>query len=84
MEKAWKKGMKTQEKQCFLPQNPWQSRLGSPEGPEGLGIGRSALANVGMLRGAAVAAVATGPSPGPSRWNPTPGTWRCYCRGAQR
>ena len=20
---------------------------------------------------------------GPSRWNPTPGSWRCYCRGAQ-
>ena len=46
--KPWKKGMNTQEKPCFLPKilgNPL--RLGSPEGPEGLGIGRSALANVG-------------------------------------
>ena len=40
----------------FSAQNPWQSRLGSPKGTEGLGIGRSALANASCV--AAVAAVA--------------------------
>ena len=67
----------------FSAQNPWQSEAGEPWRPWGPWDWTQCLGECFVASCCRLPCL-PGPSPGPSRWNPTPGTWRCYCRGAQR